>query len=219
MVTFAQVMTDEEQQQAYRLRYHVYCLERGYEDAATFPDGCERDEWDSRSWHFLCRGDDGRPFGTVRLIPAEGGVLPLERNFQIDSPEFPGFRPFSAEISRLAVARSLLEDDVTDVRRGGCGGGDVSLALLGLIRSAYQKCLLEGITHFLAVMDRRLHILLRRHGIGFQAIGPTFEYRGPRRPYVLASWDLERECLKRRPDVFRFLREGLPPELTGSALR
>jgi hypothetical protein len=34
----------------FRLRYQVYCLEKGFEDAARFPDGCERDRYDG---HFV----------------------------------------------------------------------------------------------------------------------------------------------------------------------
>jgi len=38
---------------SYALRYQVYCLETGYEDASAFPDGLERDGDDAHSVHGL----------------------------------------------------------------------------------------------------------------------------------------------------------------------
>jgi N-acyl amino acid synthase of PEP-CTERM/exosortase system len=41
--------------EALALRYQVYCLERGFEDPASNPDGHERDEFDERSVHAIVR--------------------------------------------------------------------------------------------------------------------------------------------------------------------
>ena len=38
-----------------RVRYRVFCLEKGCEDATEFPDGRERDPWDDVSIHFAVR--------------------------------------------------------------------------------------------------------------------------------------------------------------------
>jgi N-acyl-L-homoserine lactone synthetase len=210
MVTFAQAKSSRQLHEAFEVRYRVYCVERGYEDARAFPDGLESDAWDASSWHFLCYGDDGRPVGTVRLIPASPASLPIEQHCEITHPDWARMRNRSAEISRLAITRRYRREE---------DGDGLPLALLGLIRAAYQQCLLAGRPIFLAAMNRRLQVLLRRHGIRFEPIGPPVEYRGTRTPHALAGWDLERECPRRRPDVYRFLREGIPPELTAESLR
>ncbi len=179
MVSFAQVDGDSDRRQVYRLRYEVYCLETGYEDAQAYPDGFERDRWDADAWHFLCRSHDGRPMGTVRLIPATDEPLPMELCCRITAPEFKRIRATSAEVSRLAVLRSPR-------CRGGARFGDrhsglvedccrLETPLLGLLRLVYHRWMREGLTHLLAMMDRRLQLLLRKQGLRFRPIGPEVE--------------------------------------------
>ncbi len=214
MVSFAQADSAREIEQAYRLRYEVYCLDRGFEDDQAFPDGLESDRWDATSWHFLCRDHAGDPVGTVRLIPAATNVLPLELRCRITCGEFRLRRPFAAEISRLAIARDYHWEDET--RRGGPHADleeswkRLPIPLLGLIRAIYHKGMSEGITEVLAVMDRRLHALLRRNGVRFRPIGPEIDCHGLRTPYALSIDELEQGCYRYRPDVYRFLRDGLP---------
>jgi len=45
--------SDELLDRVFRLRFQVYCVERGFEDAAEHPNGRERDRDDRRSLHFL----------------------------------------------------------------------------------------------------------------------------------------------------------------------
>ena len=55
--------------QAFRLRFQVYCVERGFENPADHPDGRERDRDDDRSLHsLLIDRATGSAVGTVRLI-------------------------------------------------------------------------------------------------------------------------------------------------------
>ena len=70
--------------QAHEIRYAVYCVETGFEDAASFPDGLERDALDAhavhemgdaemvehaaaqrRRRHFRGRVSDGLPAGSL----------------------------------------------------------------------------------------------------------------------------------------------------------
>ena len=60
--------------EAYRLRYQVYCVENPFENAAEHVDGREADVDDDRSVHaLLVHRRTGITAGTVRVIlPGEG---------------------------------------------------------------------------------------------------------------------------------------------------
>src|ERR1700684_376337 len=68
------VDTPELLSEVFRLRYQVYCVEKGYEPGY---DGMESDEFDSDARHvLLIHRASGEPVGTVRIVPsspASGG--------------------------------------------------------------------------------------------------------------------------------------------------
>src|SRR5579872_4358985 len=54
---------------AYRIRYQVYCLERGFENADQQVGGMELDAYDSRALAgLLIHRPSGDAMGTVRLV-------------------------------------------------------------------------------------------------------------------------------------------------------
>src|SRR6185312_7020962 len=58
--------TPELVREAHRLRYQVYCLERGYK---LDGEGLEIDEYDTRAHHVvLCHRRSGEVLGTARLV-------------------------------------------------------------------------------------------------------------------------------------------------------
>ena len=75
------VNSEEMLDRAFHLRFQVYCLERGFENRAAYPDGRERDVEDHRSLHsLLLDRASGSAVGTVRLIlPRRGRDLPVFR--------------------------------------------------------------------------------------------------------------------------------------------
>ena len=61
--------TDDLREQAFRLRYEVYCLENKYEDPKQNPGEIEQDLYDQDADHFLLmHNESGRVAGTVRVI-------------------------------------------------------------------------------------------------------------------------------------------------------
>src|SRR5690606_15783528 len=62
--------------------------------------------------------------------------------------------------------------------------------VLGLYKTMYQASKRQGITHWLAAMERSLLRLLTRYNIGFQPIGPELDYFGPVVPYIAAIADI-----------------------------
>src|SRR5688572_14080544 len=90
-----------------RLRYDVYCIERGFLDRSHFPDARESDSYDDYAVQLAATDANGRVSGTARLVldsplgfPLEAHAGGLDESFQI----LP--RDRMAEISRLAVAKS-----------------------------------------------------------------------------------------------------------------
>jgi N-acyl amino acid synthase of PEP-CTERM/exosortase system len=63
--------TPELRATAFRVRYHVYCLEFGYEPEDRFPDRQEFDEFDETSLHALVlHRTSGETSACVRLVLA-----------------------------------------------------------------------------------------------------------------------------------------------------
>ena len=120
------VNSEEMLDRAFYLRFQVYCLERGFENVAKYPDGRERDAEDHRSLHsLLLDRAGGSAVGTVRLIlPRRGQDLPVFKVIGANALDRVGLPLEStAEVSRFAVAkafrRQLEEGGVQDraVRR------------------------------------------------------------------------------------------------------
>ena len=169
--------------EAKRLRYKVYCEERGFEPGA---DGLEQDEYDSNSRHVLVRSrQTGQVYGTVRLVlhdEQRPSGFPMER-VCADFVLKPLPRGATAEISRFALTRD----------RAGISPGTAALLRLYLIQGIIAFSGELGLTHWCAVMERTLLRLLRSSAIYFLPVGPTVEYHGLRQPAIFTLADgLER---------------------------
>jgi N-acyl amino acid synthase of PEP-CTERM/exosortase system len=201
----------------FRLRFQVYCLERGFEDAAAHPDGRERDEDDARSLHFvvLYRPMKARasiPAGTVRLIlPRRGIDLPVLRLLSIrqrrrlDLP-----LTSTAEVSRFAVPREFRKRLTRDLSArpdhafrtlGGAREAPNPLSFL-LLRAVVTMTADQGITHILAMMEPPLLRLLGRLGIEFHPIGGMVEHHGLRQPVWGAMSNIIQGIKRHRPEVW-----------------
>ena len=156
--------------EAKRLRYRVYCEERGFEPGVN---GLEQDEYDAHSYHVLVRSRATRQiYGTVRLILAEdpaGPGLPMERVCD-DFVLAPLPRCATAEISRFALTRD----------RSGLSPEAAALLRLFLIQGVVAFSGELGLTHWCAIMERTLLRLLRSSALYFLPVGPAVEY--PRYP-------------------------------------
>jgi len=177
---------------AFRLRFQVYCEERGFENAAEHPDGRERDGEDSRSLHsLLIDRTTGSAVGTVRLIlPRPGEDLPV---FRVIGPRA---RPSvglplltTAEVSRFAVAKAVrrqFENGCSQPGRArsvGCGRGPtLQLLTFGLIKAVVMMAALGEITHIVGMMEPAFLRLLGRLGIAFHPLDELVEHHGVRQP-------------------------------------
>lgn len=204
----------------FRLRYQVYCLERGFENPAEYPDGRERDHDDYRSTHFLVLYRDATTrmataAGTVRFIMprphAELPVLRLIENEQRRAIDLP-FET-TAEISRFAIAKSFRKRLEKDLRAGliraeladGAGArATTPLLTFGLLRAVMMMSVCGGITHIVAMMEPALLRLLSRLGIEFNAIGDPVEHHGRRQPVWAAMAQVVENVRQNCPELWEF---------------
>lgn len=223
--------TPELLRQAQRVRFVVYCQEKGFEDPDDHPDGLERDEYDDRSVHCVLRYKlherKGSPefVANVRLVlidPAEPRApFPIETHCGCgfwDPQPFKGVpRESIAEISRFAVISDFR-------RRRDDGDGPHGLKevptdaspderrhtpplVVGLFRATLQLSVAHGVTHWYAVMEPTLFRLLRRFGVHFEQIGEDVEYRGLRRPCKVGIGDMLEKMHRERREVWEFMTD------------
>ncbi|WP_290633266.1 PEP-CTERM/exosortase system-associated acyltransferase [Aquisalimonas sp.] len=178
-------------QDALRLRYQVYCLERGYEDYSRFPDHMETDEYDDAATHVLVRNrSDGTTVGTSRLVFDDGHGLPIRthgsRSVEQQLARTRQLNPSCriAEVSRFAVTRtfSTLMSQQQSVM---VSSRHVTMGLVALL---FRQSWESGVTHWTALLNAALIRFFTRVGIHFQPIGPVINHRGARQP-VMASLD------------------------------
>jgi N-acyl-L-homoserine lactone synthetase len=155
-----------------RLRYQVYCVEKGFEPGRN---GIETDPFDKQARHvLLIHRASGEPIGTVRVIPPTREIcindFPMARagtsGLLDDMPPLT-----TGEISRFAVSKH---------RRLRCGAG--TMVRLGLMQGVLRVSVDLGLTHWCAIMEPMLLRLLQRNAIHFVPLGPLVEYHGMRQP-------------------------------------
>lgn len=193
------VSTAADLEEAFRLRYLVYCLDRGFEDAAGRPNGMESDRYDDAALHCLLRDRAGkRALGTVRLVTSAAspvGVdgLPLAEYAAEETMEILRSLPrkSTAEVSRLAIARSAREIlwQPHEMRAAELRPWSVSsersakllpYMSLGLLRGVVRLSVQQGVTHWCLAAEPSLLRRLRGFGVHFTNAGPLVEHRGLR---------------------------------------
>lgn len=224
-----QADTESLRNEAFRLRYQVYCLEMGFEDATDLVDQRETDTFDSRSVHSIIRykcNSTPTVAAGVRLVLADrqdpGKPFPIEEHCEV-SLKRAGFDPASidrgtlAEISRFAVSKEFKRrvgesqsvsgiGPVTDAYVAVKGGARLMPHLtLGLFAAIVRMSASNGITHWYAVMEPSLFRLLSRFGINFLPIGEMVDYHGMRRPCFGEIETVLAGIYDKRPDVWDFI--------------
>jgi N-acyl amino acid synthase of PEP-CTERM/exosortase system len=211
--------TPELQQQVYRLRYQVYCIEHAFENPHDHFAEQEIDEYDCHSVHaVLVHRPSGSVCGCVRLIlPGGGSPLPITR-FVPDhaAAALPTRR--MAEVSRYAVSKAFRrrteESEYPDVHFGDLEPSElrrlvphITVGLMLAVATLSEHC---GISHLAAVMAPALLRLLRTCGMEFVTVGPLVEHHGVRQPCFAAVADLLAGVKAANPAYFEIIRRGLP---------
>ena len=191
--------------QAFRLRFQVYCVERGFENPSDHPDGRERDRDDDRSLHFLVLDRaTGIAAGTVRLIlPRTHSDLPVFKQTGSGDPNSMLPRSTTAEVSRFAVAKAFRRPLEANWYSGTGHRTCLPILTIGLIQAIVIMSSVSGITHIAAMMEPSLLRLLRRMGIEFHPMGGLVEHHGVRQP----AWAIVAHLIERAKECHRELWE------------
>jgi N-acyl-L-homoserine lactone synthetase len=195
-------------EESHRLRYQVYCIERGFLNPDDYPDQCERDEFDRHSLHLGVVDAAGMLLATARLVKVNIAGLPLFRHCQIYRGESELYQETTrvAEISRLCISRAL--------RKRRVGSASVAIQLY---RAIYQASKRNGFTHWLVATEPSLQRLLASLRVPFREVGPRTDYYGPVAPYLvdLSKWD--EVIVSRSLPVLHSFLDGLEPEFNPAA--
>jgi N-acyl amino acid synthase of PEP-CTERM/exosortase system len=198
-------------EQALRLRYEIYCLEKGYENPDQFENNLEQDALDEDSAHgLMVFVPTNAPVGTVRLIlpqvSHQNRLFPIEEHceFTPTSEEYQKGHSILekidrikiAEVSRFSISKSFrkrLGEDKTphglvDTKQAIMKLNDrrfIPHLTVGLVKSMFQLSFDNRIKHWFALMEPVLRkSLLKRFYLQFHPLGPTVNYRGIRQPYI-----------------------------------
>ncbi len=210
--------------EAFRLRYQVYCLERGFEEAEAFAGGMERDQYDDDAFHTLLTDrKSGHALGTVRLIKPEAASdwlseLPLAAYAPPESVEELLRLPAgaTAEVSRFAIARSARKLLRLVPRQDGTELEEqprlrerlLPYMSLGLIRGLVRLSIEQGITHWCLAAEPSLLRRLRGFGLHFKDAGPLVDHRGLRQVCYAELKSLLERAEKERPEFWSVITQG-----------
>lgn len=194
---YKRLETNDEKMTAYRLRFRVYCLERGFFDADNYPDQYETDEYDSCSVHFGALDERGALCSSMRLIQHNLLDFPIRQHFEwTDLPH--DYDPHRAvELSRLVSLKNY--PNMTDI----------NFDIYGI---AYRWSVRNGIRFWLAIMEKSLISVFRFLGVPFTPLGPPHDHTNVLSYPMCVSLDaLAAGMSEKRPERWRQLSRGLEP--------
>jgi N-acyl amino acid synthase of PEP-CTERM/exosortase system len=225
-ISFRKIASPDRLQEAYRLRFQVYCHECHFLKESDYPQGYETDEFDPFSAHFGAFDSEDRMVGSVRLILPCASRFPIEEHcpaLEVDRNLIP--RENCAEVSRLTISKLYrrrandglyYEPQVEDKKIQGRGGPftrRMRPMAFGLYRAMYQESKRTGILYWFALMEKSLWKLLNIHGLAFRPIGPEVDFFGMVTPYLADIRELEKGVYSKFPEFHEYFMTGLEPEL------
>ena len=232
LVEYKHLMTPQEKEESYRVRYDVYCNDMKFLSAKDYPDGIETDAYDDVSEHIGCYLKGQEMAGTVRLVMASDKPMPLLNHLSVD-PEFEYL--FDSQLRVAEVSRLCISPHYRRRRNDGRYGAETPsdpkidathhrqrtqpIFLLALFRGLYQVSKYQGITHWVIAIERGLHSMLKKNFLPFEAIGPEADYYGMVRPYATSVEKIETLCGRADINYLRAMSDGLPEHLLPELLR
>jgi N-acyl amino acid synthase of PEP-CTERM/exosortase system len=196
-------------EQAFALRYQVYCLERQFEDADQRQDGLESDEYDRHAVHsLLLHRPQDAVIGTARLIlpQARPHSLPIQQLLKKNGLNPRDYFPNEsvAEISRFAISKDFRRRNADIGPSGMAGRRDRhgNLPCLGMIQMLLRQSAELGVEYWGAVMEPQLLRMLAMMGIRFHPVGPLVSYHGLRQPSFCHLPQMLRNLALTKPDCW-----------------
>lgn len=205
-------------EEAFRLRYEVYCVEGAVPgfDQVDYPHGIEQDTYDARSLHCLLRHRaTGSCAGTVRVILNREADL-IARNGAISAHVGECSRFVLAKTFRSRAGEAAWADGVADTpsadRRAQVRSTPDRRAsthpILGLIKACVMMSYRQQVCYWLAGFEERFDRMLRRFDLAFTEASPVIECHGSIRAYWGYLPDLLTRIRERQPLVWDLLTDN-----------
>lgn len=206
---------------AHKIRYQVYCLERGFENAGEHSGGLEKDAYDERSLQgILIHRPTGEAMGTVRMVLPDSAVLgglPVGQLLAQNGIDLADYVPMAEtiEVSRFAISKNLRRRATDDKEFGGSGEGHHSerirqgnLPCLSLIQFLVRQSMHDGVRFWVAAMELKLLRMLHGMGIHFTAIGPQVMHHGLRQPCYCNVAKMLDDVRREQPEYWKVITDG-----------
>ena len=212
-------ISDALKNEAYKLRYQVYCIEKAFENPEHYPDNLEFDDFDRQSIHYLIRHrKSGIYAATVRLILPDTHkpekLFPLELNCEIDNVAVIQTinRWRLGEASRLCVSKTFKKrkgEDAIDSDNSDYSSlaerRSFPLISFALIACLIKACQENNIDYLFGTLEPAWLRFLSSAGIHFTKIGPLADYHGNRWPGIIKVTDLLNGVAEKKPDVWHLI--------------
>jgi len=206
-----------------KLRYQIYCEERGHLSADSFVK-MEEDHYDEHSIQTLLRDKVSNEYiATVRLILSHKTEkrfhYPLEEHIDEKNHEAIDMinsvpKDQTAEISRFSISKQFRKryknlTHVTDKEHGPRNSRNIdALITIGLFKAITKMSVENNVTNWLAFMEPSLLRLLSRLGVSFDTHGPLLDYCGKRYPCKNTVEDVLNGIKKVKPEVWRLITDN-----------
>lgn len=178
--------TEESKKIHYKLRYQIYCLDKGFLKLENPGKELERDLYDDKSVHFLIQSENSW-IGTFRLVIDHLGGLPFYKVSAPDSPQFNHDKLKVAEFSRLGILRPFQKLNNTQPPHNSTH--KESEIMLKVLYAARDYCHANGIHQIIFLCRRSIARILKQIEIQAQQIGPPIVHYGPRVPFAINLTD------------------------------
>lgn len=181
-----------------RIRYQVFCLDKGFEDPEAFSAAQETDAWDEQAAHFIVQDKNTRQWvaATRLVLPKTGRPLPVDSLNAFDRRMLDDPSTRIGEISRFCIignrsnieVNSQLEPDPNSLAAWGIGaiGKKQQFEVtLGMIRAAGIYALKRNIDFCIMLITDAFARMLRKLGVTLVQAGPAVDHRGMRTAYLV----------------------------------
>jgi len=192
------LITEEDKIQAYHLRHRIFAQELGWVPQSE--NGLEIDDYDNNAVYFGVFDRQNRMLAFIRLITSEYRFM-VEREFisLVRHDYVIRKETDTVEISRICVAPEARPKTVS------CNFG-VHRISMSLYKGVYHWCLRHNARYLYAVVENKIHRLLRAMGFPCELIGePVIMPDGAKAVAVIMDWR-EFEALNsiKRPEMLEW---------------
>lgn len=205
--------------ESFRLRYRVFCQEKGFFDHQAYQDEYEIDSYDRHAIHIMVTRRNAKKngleevIGTTRVIPHTKCGLPTEKfcdNLYSLLPECVQSAKMG-EISRLCIAREHRLRSIS-LERTSCTPGNnqahrgYSPVLVFLLKGIHIATRELGIQYVIASMEGGLARILLKNGIALTPLlDDWFDYYGNVKVYGSSIKEIMNGLKKNAPAVYEII--------------